>query len=175
MLLSFSHSKNCWSKLKHKMYLWHSKPILGQKHLQYLMTRKYVFINNSIVDYFCLKPIEALAMWIPAWVPPNLLTVLGLTALILPSVMICFRSPTATEQVKDIDIQGSKRALCSQAFNRQVPGWILLSASIGYIAFYILDTMDGIHARNTGQSSAVGEILDHGGDVVGESKILINM
>ena len=37
------------------------------------------------------------------------------------------------------------------------PYWTILA----YLAYILLDNLDGAHARNTGQSSKLGHFLDH--------------
>jgi phosphatidylglycerophosphate synthase len=54
------------------------------------------------------------------------------------------------------------------------PLWIHLVSFAGVILLLVLDAVDGKHARNTGQSSAVGHWLDHGFDAANITYNVIN-
>jgi len=41
------------------------------------------------------------------------------------------------------------------------PWWIAVVPSIGWFGYIVLDHLDGTHARRTGQSSPLGELVDH--------------
>jgi ethanolaminephosphotransferase len=45
-----------------------------------------------------------------------------------------------------------------------IPSWAHLYMAFAIWAAQTLDAIDGKHARNTGQSSPVGQLLDHGAD-----------
>lgn len=43
-----------------------------------------------------------------------------------------------------------------------LPGWVLaVVAPLGYLGYIVLDHLDGTHARKTGTSSPLGELVDH--------------
>ncbi len=41
------------------------------------------------------------------------------------------------------------------------PWWIAVVPAIGWFGYVVLDHLDGMHARRTGQSSPLGELVDH--------------
>jgi phosphatidylglycerophosphate synthase len=43
---------------------------------------------------------------------------------------------------------------------------VLLALSLGYAAFNLADTLDGLYARHSGRTSRLGELLDHGLDPI---------
>jgi ethanolaminephosphotransferase len=47
-----------------------------------------------------------------------------------------------------------------------LPSWVLIFMAVLYMTYYFLDQLDGKHARNTGQSSPLGLLMDHGCDAV---------
>jgi ethanolaminephosphotransferase len=47
-----------------------------------------------------------------------------------------------------------------------LPCWAMIIQGVLYFTYYILDQLDGKHARNTGQSSPLGLLMDHGCDAV---------
>jgi ethanolaminephosphotransferase len=47
-----------------------------------------------------------------------------------------------------------------------LPCWALISCAFLYLAYYILDQLDGKHARKTNQSSPLGLLMDHGCDAI---------
>ncbi len=52
----------------------------------------------------------------------------------------------------------------------QIPAWVLVLAAIGLFVYQTLDACDGKQARRTGNSSSLGELFDHGCDVVSTGK-----
>ena len=49
----------------------------------------------------------------------------------------------------------------------------MVAASLGVFAYLSLDNMDGAHARNTGQSSRLGEFLDHWLDTLNNGFVIL--
>lgn len=49
----------------------------------------------------------------------------------------------------------------------------MVAASVGVFAYFSLDNMDGAHARNTGQSSRLGEFLDHWLDTLNNGFVIL--
>jgi ethanolaminephosphotransferase len=50
--------------------------------------------------------------------------------------------------------------------NGDLPAWALVMCGLLYLGYYIFDQLDGKHARNTGQSSPLGLLMDHGCDAI---------
>ncbi len=45
-----------------------------------------------------------------------------------------------------------------------IPTWVIVMCALLYPLYHIFDLLDGKHARNTGQSSPLGLLMDHGVD-----------
>lgn len=84
---------------------------------------------------------------IPRWVSPNALTILGLAASV-----------------------GAVGAALAGAAGHT--GMYLASAILLFV-YVSLDNLDGAHARRTGQSSHLGELLDHGLDGLASGSMLL--
>lgn len=95
--------------------------------------------NRDITDRLVYPLLSRLVVFIPASVHPNAITLAGIaTALLGAALLALWSSPVALP-------------VCA--------GLLVL--------WIILDSFDGIHARNTGQSSNLGSFLDHFGDACG--------
>ncbi len=84
---------------------------------------------------------------IPRWISPNALTVLGLAASV-----------------------GAVGAALAGAAGHV---WMYLVSAILLFVYVTLDNLDGAHARRTGQSSHLGELLDHGLDGLASGSMLL--
>lgn len=95
--------------------------------------------NRDLTDRLIYPLLARLAVLIPARVHPNTITSGAIGCALLGSViLVAWPSPIAP----------------------------LVCAAL-LIAWILLDCFDGIHARNTGQSSKLGAFLDHFGDACG--------
>jgi phosphatidylglycerophosphate synthase len=47
-----------------------------------------------------------------------------------------------------------------------IPSFALILFGISYLCYHYLDVLDGKHARQTGTSSALGMLMDHGCDAL---------
>lgn len=104
---------------------------------QSLIKWKYRVKTDSIIAPVLDPGFNILAQYIPRQVSPNLLSLMGLGF----TIMAWYISTTSYTDL---------------------PGCVLIASCI--ILYTVLDAVDGIHARNTGMSSALGELLDHGCD-----------
>lgn len=122
--------------------------MLREIHIKNIENHKYNIIDESISTSL-LKPVWIrMQSYIPFCIAPNIITLTGLLSTIL-STYICY---------KYYDNYPIITTLCAIFFT---------------IAYINLDAIDGIHARKTKNSSAIGELLDHGCDSV--STILLSM
>lgn len=88
---------------------------------------------------------EWAARRVPASVAPNTLTVAGSLAMVLPTLLQLWLSPTLTATQ---------------------PWWACLAALLGILVFQTLDALDGKQARRTRSSSPLGSWLDHALDIL---------
>ena len=77
---------------------------------------------------------------------PNVITLGGFMCLLISGICSFITCPTFTEPV---------------------PSWVFLINGIALFWYQTLDNMDGKQARNTGTSSPLGELFDHGVDALG--------
>ncbi|XP_066291044.1 cholinephosphotransferase 1-like [Branchiostoma lanceolatum] len=82
---------------------------------------------------------------VPYWVAPNLITLLGLTFEMVPSLLLMYYCPTAREEA---------------------PAWVYLLFALGAFLYHTLDHIDGIQARRTGSATPLGNLFDHGCDAI---------
>lgn len=108
------------------------------------MNYQYQIIDNSILS----KIFNPICFWIekfiPKWITPNMITCSGLLSTLMA-----------------LNISQNNNIL-------NIP--IVFSLTLFYI---FMDTLDGIHARKTNQSSILGEFLDHIFDCIYSSYMFI--
>ncbi|KDO31047.1 hypothetical protein SPRG_19575 [Saprolegnia parasitica CBS 223.65] len=88
---------------------------------------------------------NAIVNVLPAWLAPNVITLVG-TAITVSTSLAFFQSvPSMTETA---------------------PFHMYLLCAIGLFLYQTCDAVDGKQARRTGSSSPLGQLLDHGGDAI---------
>ena len=81
--------------------------------------------------------------YVPKWVAPNIITILGSIPIIVAYTIMISYDMTLTQTL---------------------PDYLYLLAAIGILTFITFDFCDGIQARRTGSSSPMGQLFDHGWD-----------
>jgi ethanolaminephosphotransferase len=110
---------------------------------------KYSGVDKSPIARYILTPYwNYVTTFMPLWLAPNLITLLGL---------ICILINVATILVLVPDLIGPG------------PSWMYWSFVVGLWIYSTLDNVDGKQARRTGSSSPLGELFDHGKPPVRES------
>ena len=79
--------------------------------------------------------------FLPRWMAPNLVTLLGLVSLAGAYMVMLYHDTTLTQNL---------------------PEYVYLLFALGLFAFQTLDAIDGKQARRTGSSSPLGQLFDHG-------------
>ncbi|KAI3425927.1 hypothetical protein D9Q98_007899 [Chlorella vulgaris] len=92
--------------------------------------------------------------WLPMWLAPNLITLIGLTALVLSYV--------------------TGWALLPE-FAGNAPRWFYFSCAFAVFFYLHMDCLDGKQARRTKNSSPLGQLFDHGCDALAVHLILMNV
>nr|CAB3230095.1 choline/ethanolaminephosphotransferase 1-like [Phallusia mammillata] len=119
--------------------------VLTPVQLKRIDEHKYSASGTSLIQ----PMLEVFWNWVvelvPRWVAPNAITVAGLVANMVPSVLLIFYCPTATEVA---------------------PGWMYILNGVAIFVFLTMDAIDGKQARRTGSGSPLGELFDHGCDAV---------
>lgn len=102
--------------------------------------------NSFMYRYFCSPLAETLVQnFVPKWVAPNLLTLLGTVSSAIGYLAIHYFSPDL-------------KSAC--------PRWSWALLGLCTFIYQTMDNMDGKQARRTGTSSALGLLLDHGADAL---------
>ena len=81
------------------------------------------------------------ANFIPWWISPNMVTLLGFCTAVVTNVNFVYKDMTTGIEPFDAFL-----------------------VAIGLFTYQTLDAIDGKHARATGQSSVLGSLFDHGCD-----------
>ncbi|CAH1244463.1 CEPT1 [Branchiostoma lanceolatum] len=122
------------------------KPVLSEAQLKRLKEYKFKAEGASLLDINVLKVFWGyLVEHIPMWVAPNVISFLGLAALVITTFPLFLYCPTATEEV---------------------PWWFYTNSVIGLFLIQTLDAVDGLQARRTGNGSPIGAIVDSACDIV---------
>lgn len=119
-----------------------------ESNLQNLKTYKCSGEDKSITRTYILNPYvyEVLIHFIPQWLAPNVVTLLGFVMIMLNAMVCMYYSP--------------------DFYNKNVPRWVFFFNAFCLFAYQTLDNLDGKQARRTNQSSALGEMFDHGCDAI---------
>ncbi len=120
-------------------------PILTPGQLKRLDRHKYNAQSESLLDPWMQPWWTTVVTWVPMWVAPNLITIVGLAINVLTTLALVAYCPGATEPA---------------------PRWATLICAVGLFVYQTLDAIDGKQARRTGSSSPMGELFDHGCDSV---------
>jgi ethanolaminephosphotransferase len=83
--------------------------------------------------------------FIPMWLAPNTITLLGLCSTLSSLALSAYYSPH---------------------FDQTLPTWLYIYAGISIFIYQTLDNLDGRQARRTGSSSPLGLLFDHGVDAL---------
>ncbi|KAL7668525.1 hypothetical protein ACOME3_009223 [Neoechinorhynchus agilis] len=119
--------------------------ILSSVQLKHIREHKYKSSGRSVLDSSFQPFWNFVVELIPLHIAPNLLTIIGLLANIITSLVLFYHCPTATEQPPRIP---------------------LLLCTISLFVYQTLDAIDGKQARRTNSSSPLGELFDHGCDTL---------
>lgn len=120
------------------------------EHLKYLHSFKYTSSGYSFMDKQMDTFWEGFVKYLPLWLAPNVMTVMGLMGIISGYLIIASYDTT---------------------FTVQPPTLHLLLAALGIFVYQTLDATDGKQARRTNSSSPIGFLFDHGCDSLATSYI----
>ncbi|XP_068125547.1 choline/ethanolaminephosphotransferase 1 [Hyperolius riggenbachi] len=118
-------------------------PPLSRHQLKKLEEHRYKSCGKSLLEPLMQGFWEWLVGKVPAWIAPNLITIIGLIINVFTTVVLACYCPTATEQA---------------------PTWTYISCAVGLFIYQSLDAIDGKQARRTNSSTPLGELFDHGCD-----------
>lgn len=116
---------------------------IDQPGLERLRKYKYVSVGSTPIDRLLNPFWNIVVSWIPVWVSPNLLTLMGFASTLLCMAITCIYTPTLKEAP---------------------PSWVYLANLILLFVYQTLDAVDGKQARRTNTSTPLGQLFDHGCD-----------
>mmetsp|Transcript_22031 Transcript_22031/g.30301 ORF Transcript_22031/g.30301 Transcript_22031/m.30301 type:complete len:381 (-) Transcript_22031:101-1243(-) len=106
---------------------------------------QYKCVNDSLLEPKLIPFWNWLTTFLPRWIHPNTLTILGSLS-IIPSFLLF--------------------AYFSWEFLENVSGWLIAVGIGGVLLFQTLDNLDGRQARRLGLSSPIGDWFDHSLDIL---------
>lgn len=113
---------------------------LTPEGLETIANYKYKSGDYTALDNILNPAWVWLASFLPRWISPNAVTLTGMILQVLGLLGLLFSSDGRT--------------------------WRLIACFVTMLAYQTFDALDGKHARNTGQSSPLGALFDHGCDAV---------
>jgi phosphatidylglycerophosphate synthase len=153
-----------------------------KKPLEYKHPELSFLAEHAIYPFY-----DFLAQFLPLWVKPNHITLFGIACTVLSSILCfsCFAAetsrferpfslnpfPDAPAQVNFDGPHGVLAAVIRSIFGEAAASagsvnFLLVAAGVLNLIYTIADNMDGRQARQTKQTSFIGEYLDHGLDCV---------
>ncbi|OAV90235.1 hypothetical protein PTTG_00724 [Puccinia triticina 1-1 BBBD Race 1] len=121
-----------------------SEDYLNDQHLSRLKNYQYRSVDHSPTTRYILRHWwEYVAGWMPPWLAPNTITLIGLMFIVLNVMTVIIYIPD---------------------LKTDAPSWVYFSFALGLFIYQTMDNVDGKQARKTGTSSPLGELFDHGID-----------
>ncbi|CAK7273144.1 Phosphotransferase [Sporothrix epigloea] len=123
---------------------------LRQESLEGLKLYKYSGVDHSLTSKYILKPFynNIVLPCFPISMAPNLITLSGFMFVVANLLTLLWFNPT---------------------LDQNCPPWVYYSWAVGLFLYQTFDAVDGAQARRTHQSSALGELFDHGVDALNTS------
>ncbi|PLW16745.1 hypothetical protein PCANC_12306 [Puccinia coronata f. sp. avenae] len=117
---------------------------LDDHHLNRLKNYQYRSVDHSPTTKYVLRHWwEYVAGWMPPWLAPNMITLIGLMFIVVNVITVVIYIPD---------------------LKTDAPSWVYFSFAFGLFVYQTMDNVDGKQARKTGTSSPLGELFDHGID-----------
>lgn len=127
----------------------HYLPAAGVENLH---KYSYVSGHRTPLDKVLNPWWEAVEKIVPLGVHPNTLTVCSCISAILGSCLFLVFCPYLSEYP---------------------PRWVFLGAAALFFLYQTLDATDGKHARRLGLSSPLGQLMDHGCDIISTTPLTL--
>jgi ethanolaminephosphotransferase len=117
---------------------------ISAENLGNLHKYKYSVVDISPLSIYVLQPYWNYSIrFVPRWVAPNLVTLMGFFGLLANYLVVAYHLPL---------MEGP------------APAWVFVLSAFAIEWYSLLDNLDGRQARRTGTSSPLGELFDHGCD-----------
>jgi len=119
---------------------------ISRQGLTNVKTYKYVGVDKSLIANYIMQPIwRWLVNFLPIWMAPNMVTLIGFVFIIISYLLTAYYHP---------HIIGV------------APAWVYVLNGLFMFIYQTMDALDGKQARRTNTSSPLGELFDHGCDAV---------
>jgi hypothetical protein len=119
--------------------------VLPELSLQRVAAYKYAAGNSTPLELLLNHYWNWAVQWLPLWLAPNLVTLLGLCFMIASAALVVARDPGLTAPL---------------------PPGVAVFCGVSLFCYQTLDAIDGKQARRTGTSSPLGQLFDHGCDAL---------
>lgn len=122
-----------------------NEDLVHDQSLIHLRQYSYSSVDRSLISKYVLNPFWTYcATFMPGWLAPNCITLIGVSAIVLCNFLI----------------------LVLQNGDMETPMWrgVYLIFALSLLFYQTMDNIDGKQARKTGSSSPLGELFDHGID-----------
>jgi len=127
--------------LLHTRHRW----VLSEVALEGVAAYKYVCGSSTPLDRLLNHYWNWAVQWLPLWLAPNLVTLLGLAFMMASAALVVLTDPSLTEPMSPE---------------------VAFFCAFSLFAYQTLDAIDGKQARRTGTSSPLGQLFDHGCDAL---------
>lgn len=119
--------------------------VLSTNALQGIASYKYVSGSYTWLDLQMNHYWNWVVEFLPLWMAPNLITLLGTCSIILSTFLLLYYSPHLEEEA---------------------PRWVYVLCGCCVFFYQTFDAIDGKQARRTKSSSPLGQLFDHGCDAL---------
>eukprot|EP01090_Pellita_catalonica_P019291 TRINITY_DN6498_c0_g1_i2.p1 TRINITY_DN6498_c0_g1~~TRINITY_DN6498_c0_g1_i2.p1 ORF type:complete len:325 (+),score=16.71 TRINITY_DN6498_c0_g1_i2:58-1032(+) len=120
---------------------------ITKEGLEQLHKYQYVGTDKSLLAYYVGQPWWRFCVeYLPLWMAPNLVTMIGFMFNISAFLLQAYYCPTITAD--------------------NMPSWAFYIVALFQFIYQTMDAIDGKQARRTDQSSPLGELCDHGCDAL---------
>lgn len=114
--------------------------------LDELKNYKYHGTDKSLIANYVMQPFwRYVVEFLPLWLAPNLVTLLGFFAIVGSYLLLASFTPLIVGEA---------------------PSWVYIVMAVCLFWYQTMDAIDGKQARRTGTSSPLGELFDHGCDAM---------
>lgn len=119
---------------------------IGEHGKSALKKHKYSGVDHSLVAKYVLQPFWTRFVNVfPLWMPPNMITLMGLMFLMTSTLLSYVYSPH---------------------LDSPPPRWVHFAHGLLLFLYQTFDAVDGKQARRTSSTSPLGELFDHGCDAL---------
>lgn len=114
---------------------------------------EYTWLDNQLNKWW-----NTAIHWMPMWLAPNLITLLGTIAMIATAFVA---------RANMLVVEGKHASgLSSDAEATGLPAWVHAYIIASLFFYQTMDALDGKQARRTGNSTPLGQLFDHGCDAL---------